>query len=103
MVLVRRALMTCLMALCLTAVSVTGATAATGDRAKAKAVAVNAVGGGHATSAERRSNGRGWEVHVVRAAKTYEVQVSSTFRVLKVERQAADDDQGDDRGGGTDG
>jgi hypothetical protein len=96
---VRRAFVMCVMVLCLGAVTAAGATAATGDRAKAKAVAVKAVGGGTATSVERRSNGRGWEVYVRRAGKTYEVKLSPAFRVQKVERQGANDDAGDDKGG----
>jgi hypothetical protein len=87
--------------LCLGAVTAAGATAATGDRAKAKAVAVQAVGGGRAISVDRRSNGRGWEVYVKRAGKTYEVKLSRTFAVLKVERQTAAGGGADDGPGHT--
>jgi hypothetical protein len=93
-------LVTCVLVLCLGGIAAAGATAATGDRAKASSAAIQAVGGGRVTSIERRSNGRGWEVYVRRAAKNYEVKVSRSFRVLSVERQGANHDAGDDHGSG---
>jgi len=94
----RRAIVSCLVTLCVGGAVAVPATAAT--RAEVKAAAVKAVGGGRAVSVEHRSNGRGWEVYVVRAGRTYEVKLTNGLRVTKVERQDANHDAGDDHGSG---
>jgi hypothetical protein len=76
------------------------APAAAATRAQAMGAAVTAVGGGRAVDVEHRSNGRGWEVHVVRSGRTYEVKLTNSLRVTKVEREDANHDAGDDHGSG---
>jgi hypothetical protein len=90
--------MLCLITLCVGAAAAVPASAAT--RAQVKAAAVKAAGGGRVVDVEHRSNGRGWEVHVVRRGQTYEVKLTNSLRVTKVERQDAHHDAGDDHGSG---
>jgi hypothetical protein len=94
----RRVLVLCLITLSVGAAAAVPAAAAT--RAQVKAAAVKAVGGGRAVDVEHRSRGRGWEVHVVRSGRTYEVKLTNRLRVTKVEREGADHDAGDDHGSG---
>lgn len=88
----RRALTAGLITLAIGGAAAVPASAAT--RAQAKIAAVKAVGGGRAIDVEHRSNGRGWEVHVVRGGRTYEVKLTNSLRVTKVEREDAGDDHG---------
>jgi hypothetical protein len=94
----RRALTAGLITLAIGGVVAAPASAAT--RAQAKTAAVKAVGGGRAIDVEHRSNGRGWGVHVLRGGRTYEVKLTNSLRVTKVEHEDADHDAGDDHGSG---
>ena len=94
----RRALVLGLITLFVGAAAAVPASAAT--RAQVKAAAVKAVGGGRVVNVEHRSRGRGWEVYVVRGGRTYEVKMTNSLRITKVERESADHDAGDDHGSG---